>query len=166
MSSYSEEFRLRILQEIKNDGLSINGVKKKYRISRTTVYNWIEEYGFETAVSEARERKKAHYPASFKIRVVEEMRDQGETAEEQALKYHISGKTIRHWEKVYLLEGREGFLSPRERGTKPLSQDQHDVLLAENKRLRVENDYLKKATALVRKKESSAGKNKPESLMS
>ena len=166
MACYSVEFKLRILQEIKDDGLNINSVKQKYGISRTTVYIWIEEYGFETAVSEAREQKKAQHPASFKIRVVEEMRDQGKSVENQSLKYHISGNTICHWEKVYLLEGREGFLTPRERGTKPLSQDQQDVLLAENKRLRVENDYLKKATALVRKKESSAGKKKPESLMS
>ena len=63
-------------------------------------------------------------------------------------------KMIERWERIYLEEGPEG-LSVERRGrgstgrSKKLPKEVEEDLLAEVRRLRAENDYLKKLQALV-----------------
>lgn len=43
-NKYSEEFRSKVMQDIKREEMSIRGIAKKYGISETTVSNWKNGY--------------------------------------------------------------------------------------------------------------------------
>lgn len=68
---------------------------------------------------------------------------------------------IQRWERIYLEEGSEGLFVERrgrasgaQKGRKQkLDKGVEEDLIAENQRLRAENDYLKKLNALVLEEE-------------
>ena len=79
--------------------------------------------------------------------------------------------TIRRWERIYLEEGAEGLMKERRgracsaggrrRGKPPkLDKKVEEDLIAENQRLRMEIEYLKKLSALVLAEEQKSGKRR------
>ncbi len=85
--------------------------------------------------------------------------------------YGISDRTLRDWERIYWEEGEEALLLERrgracaasgtQKGRKPkLDKQVEEDLIAENQRLRMENDYLKKLNALVLEEERQNRKHK------
>ena len=85
--------------------------------------------------------------------------------------YGISDRTLRDWERIYWEEGEEALLAERrgrvcaasgtQKGRKPkLNQQVEEDLIAENQRLRMEIDYLKKLNALVLEEERQNRKHK------
>ena len=85
--------------------------------------------------------------------------------------YGISDRTLRDWERIYLEEGEEALLVERrgracaasgtQKGRKPkLDKQVEEDLIAENQRLRMEIDYLKKLRALVLEEERQNRKHK------
>ena len=71
--------------------------------------------------------------------------------------------TVRRWERIYLEEGAEGLMKERRgrasaasgtrKGRPPkLDKKVEEDLIAENQRLRMENEYLKKLNALVQER--------------
>ncbi len=123
-------------------------------------------------------QKQKKYSAEFKECVILAMR-------EHHLSYH---ETVRHfwntsthseecnyikivklWERIYLEEGSEGLMKERRgkvsttggarRGRPPkLDKKNEEDLIAENQRLRMEIEYLKKLSALVLAEEQKKGK--------
>ena len=78
----------------------------------------------------------------------------------QEQNYH---KQVQRWERIYLEEGAEGLMKERRgracstsgtrKGRPPkLDKKVEEDLIAENQRLRMENEYLKKLDALVQKR--------------
>ena len=74
---------------------------------------------------------------------------------------------IKRWERIFLEEGAEGLMKERRgksntsnrRGRPPkLDKKVEEDLIAENQRLRMEIEYLKKLDALVRKREQEEEK--------
>lgn len=103
--------------------------------------------------------KGKSFSGKFKQTVIEDVRKNHLSYSEAMKKYGIGGKmSIQKWERIYLEEGPEGLYSERRgRGSpgRPLKLDKQvkKDLIAENQRLRAENDYLKKLHALVLEEE-------------
>ena len=117
------------------------------------------------------------YSAEFKIGVIMDMREHHMGYRETARKYwgvsrgedlNYMNNVIR-WERRYLEEGAEGLMKERRgracstggtRKGRPSKLDKkvEEDLIAENQRLRMEIEYLKKLSALVLAEERKNGK--------
>ena len=97
------------------------------------------------------------------------MRKENLSFKETARQFGIrSDRQVRNWERIYLEEGKEALLVERrgrasgtQKGRKPkLDRQVEEDLIAENQRLRMEIDYLKKLNALVLEEERQNKKRK------
>ena len=122
-------------------------------------------------------KNQKKYSPEFKISVIMDMREHHlgyrETVRKywnvtngQELNYH---HTVQRWERIYLEEGAEGLMKERRgrasaasgkrRGRPPkLDKKVEEDLIAENQRLRMEIEYIKKLSALVLAEERESGK--------
>jgi transposase-like protein len=106
-----------------------------------------------------------NYSAEYKLDVIMDMREHRLGYIETARKYDIPNyRVIQRWERIFLEEGAEGLMKERrgracaasgtKKGRPPkLDQKVEEDLIAENQRLRMEIEYLKKLDALVRERE-------------
>ena len=116
--------------------------------------------------------KNKNYSAEFKISVIMDMRKNHlgycETVRKYGLGSTQSGgaiNTLHRWERIYLEEGAVGLMTER-RGRKstgrprkkPLDKCVEEDLIAENQRLKMEIEYLKKLSALVLAEEQEKNK--------
>ena len=111
------------------------------------------------------------YSAEFKIGVIMDMREHHMGYRETVRKYWNVSKgqeanyknAVQRWERIYLEEGAEGLMKERRgracsasgtrKGRPPkLDKKVEEDLIAENQRLRMEIEYLKKLDALVQKR--------------
>ena len=116
------------------------------------------------------------YSAEFKVSIIMDMRKHHLGYCETARKYDLGDPklggvvhTLQRWERIYLEEGAEGLMKERRgrackaggtrKGRPPkLDKKVEEDLIAENQRLRMEIEYLKKLDALVRKREQEERK--------
>ncbi len=111
-------------------------------------------------------QKQKRYSAEFKIGVIMDMREHHLGLRETERKYNVQHSVIQKWERIYLEEGAEGLMKERrgracgtKRGRPPkLDKKVEEDLIAENQRLRMEIEYLKKLSALVLAEERENGK--------
>lgn len=121
------------------------------------------------------EMQKKYLP-EFKISVIMDMREHCLGYRETARKYNLvrqsegsAANMVQRWERIFLEEGAEGLMKERrgkackESGTRkgcPPRPDKkvEEDLIAENQRLRMEIEYLKKLSALVLAEERKNGK--------
>ena len=106
-----------------------------------------------------------NYSAEYKLDVIMDMREHRLGYVETARKYDIPNyRVIQRWERIFLEEGAEGLMKERrgracaasgtKKGRPPkLDPKVEEDLIAENQRLRMEIEYLKKLDALVRERE-------------
>ena len=122
-------------------------------------------------------RKNKNYSAEFKICVIMDMREHHLGYRETVRKY-LQGVsptsaigTLQRWERIFLEEGAEGLMKERRgrackasgsnKGRPPkLDRKVEEDLIAENQRLRMEIEYLKKLSALVLAEEQKNGKKR------
>lgn len=117
-------------------------------------------------------RKNKVYSAEFKIGVIMDMREHHLNYHETVRKYCGTEESnngdskrniVQRWERIYLEEGAEGLMKERRgracsaggtrKGRPPkLDKKVEEDLIAENQRLRMEIEYLKKLDALVQKR--------------
>ena len=119
------------------------------------------------------------YSTEFKISVIVDMREHHLGYRETVRKYWDTSKgqepnyikQVQRWERIYLEEGAEGLMKERRgrackaRGTRKgrppkLDKKVEEDLIAENQRLRMEIEYLKKLSALVLAEERKNGKKR------
>ena len=122
-------------------------------------------------------RKNKNYSPEFKIRVIMDMREHHLSYRETVRKYWEEAKgkepnyihRVQRWERIFLEEGAEGLMKERrgknntsgKRGRPPkLDRKVEEDLIAENQRLRMEIEYLKKLSALVLAEEQKNGKKR------
>ena len=118
-----------------------------------------------------RKRTNKKYSPEFKISVILDMREKHLGYRETVRKYWRTScrseeglyvSTLKKWERKYLEEGYEGLMKDnrgrpsingKKRGRPPkLDKKVEEDLIAENQRLRMENEYLKKLNALVQER--------------
>ena len=120
-------------------------------------------------------RKNKNYSPEFKIRVIMDMREHRLSYHETVRKYELGNDKqggarmmLQRWERIYLEEGAEGLMKERrgksygcKKGRPPkLDRKVEEDLIAENQRLRMEIEYLKKLSALVLAEEQENGKKR------
>ena len=117
-------------------------------------------------------QKLKTYSPEFKISVILDMRENHLSYSETMRKYfpHTESRNfhfLKKWERIFLEEGAEGLMKERrgrnntrsKRGRPPkLDKKIEEDLIAENQRLRMEIEYLKKLSALVLAEERKNGK--------
>ena len=110
--------------------------------------------------------KNKKYSPEFKLSVILDMRKNHLSYKETVRRYDLgkidSGgarQMLQRWERKYLEEGIEGLEKDnrgrpsKKRGRPPkLDKQVEEDLIAENQRLRMENEYLKKLNALVQER--------------
>ncbi len=117
------------------------------------------------------------YSPEFKLSVILDLREHYLSYGETVRKYGILGssrggaiQTVQRWERKYIEEGYEGLMKDnrgrptangKKRGRPPkLDKQIEEDLIAENQRLRMEIEYLKKLSALVLAEEQKNGKKR------
>ena len=120
-------------------------------------------------------KKQRKYSSDFKICVIMDMREHHLGYRETVRKYWDVSQgqeenyknIVKRWERIFLEEGAEGLMKERRgksnmrsrRGRPPkLDKKVEEDLIAENQRLRMEIEYLKKLSALVLAEEQKNGK--------
>ena len=124
-------------------------------------------------------QQQTKYGAKFKIAVTMDMREHRMGYREVVRKYWYISKgqeanyinVVKRWERIYLEEGAEGLMKERrgkacaasgtKKGRTPkLDPKIEEDLIAENQRLRMEIEYLKKLSALVLAEKQKNGKKR------
>ena len=124
-------------------------------------------------------RKQKRYSSEFKLCVIMDMREHHLGYKETVRKYWDISKgqednyknIVKRWERIFLEEGAEGLMKERRgrackasgsnKGRPPkLDRKVEKDLIAENQRLRMEIEYLKKLSALVLAEEQKNGKKR------
>ncbi|EQB21879.1 transposase [Dehalobacter sp. UNSWDHB] len=130
----------------------------------------------------AKGQKLKHYSGDFKVSAVEEVLNDHMGQRETARKYGVTHKMIQTWMRLYLEKGKDSLYrnaskdketliseiptaqeldketavkTRRPRCSKVDESSLPDEVQKELNKLRMENEYLKKLNALVRKKEKS-----------
>ncbi len=117
-------------------------------------------------------RKNRKYSPELKICVIMDMREHRLSYHETVRKYELGDDQaggarlmLQRWERIFLEEGAEGLMKERrgrtrkDKGNPPkLDRKVEEDLIAENQRLRMEIEYLKKLSALVLADEQKNGK--------
>jgi len=120
-----------------------------------------------------RKRTNKKYSPEFKVSVIIDMREHRLGYQETMRKYfpHLQQRNfcfLKQWERIFLEEGVEGLMKERrgksygsKKGRPPkLDKKVEEDLIAENQRLRMEIEYLKKLSALVLAEEQKNGKKR------
>ena len=111
------------------------------------------------------------YNAAQKVEIIKRIHKEQMSFNGASREYGIPSRTLRDWERIYLEEGEAALLVERrgracaasgtQKGRKPkLDKQVEEDLIAENQRLRMEIDYLKKLNALVLEEERQNRKHK------
>lgn len=170
MSKYSNEFKLEVIKYYLEEKHSYPECCKKFNIPDfKPIRQWVhtyELYGVEGIIK----RLKSSYDGKFKQNVVEYMHNNHLSATETANYFRLGGSAVvLKWERIYYEEGPQALYQER-RGrpkkmsskskNKKLNKELEEDLIAENQRLRMENEYLKKLNALVQERIKRENKKK------
>ncbi len=160
---YSNELKLKIVQEYLGGTLGFTLLAQKYNISsRSLIQKWVGQYKIYGKKGLKRKKTKKKYPLSFKRNVLQFKQDTGASYKDTANAFGISEPSIiANWKRAYLKEGEPGL--SKSIGRPPMmsqsdkdKKNQHkkkkkeqdlseiDRLKKENEYLRIELGYLKK----------------------
>lgn len=167
MAKYTTEDKLKAVKSVLDDGITICEAARIHNVGRSDIRKWVRAY--QAHGTAGIEKQYNRYSGEFKQEVIQYMHKNKLSLCKTAAKYNIgSHEVVASWERIFLDEGPEGLYVERRGGANSkqknpspmLNKKQEEDLIAENKRLRMENDYLKKLNALVQEREKSEWKKK------
>lgn len=170
MCKYSYELKVEVVKYYLENKYGYGLTAKYFNIkSATTVKNWIKKYK-KHGLEGLTKNKKASYDGKFKENVIKYMNDNHLSLQETAYHFNLANATIvSKWERIYYKEGEKALYNnlkgqSKHMGSKlqknKLSDNTKEDLIAENERLRMENEYLKKLNALVQERVNQEKKKK------
>ncbi len=96
-------------------------------------------------------KQRRNFTGEFKVEAVRRIADQGKSLAEVARELDLSESLLRGWKQALAAEGPKAFPG---KGNLPAVEEELRRLRAENQRLRMERDILKKATAFFARESS------------
>ena len=169
MSKYSNEFKLQVVKYCIDEQHGYTATANHFNMKQNhTVLKWVRKYKEHGAVGLIKNTKK--YDGKFKQNVIEYMHSNHLSLTETAIKFNIGNhNVVGKWERIYYEEGPQGLYIERRGRSKNMSskpkkknlnKEIEEDLIAENQRLRMENEYLKKLNALVQERIKREDKKK------
>lgn len=169
MAKYSLETKLKAVNDFIELGMSAGAVAKSLNTEQAVIQRWVaryEEFGIDGL-----SRKAGTYSGDFKVHVVKYMHENNMSIFRAAVHFGIpADSTVGIWERIYLEEGPEALYKDNRGRKRRMTKDEvknpktdkptEEDLVTEVRRLRMENEYLKKLIALVQAREESAKKTK------
>ena len=169
MSKYSVKLKLEVVKYCIEEHHSTRDAAKKFGIpSHTPIKEWIRKYK-EHGTEGLLKQLKSSYSGDFKLSVVEYMHRNQISATEAAVHFRTQPAVVLKWERIYYEEGPQALYEERRGKKKNMSSKSktkisnnktEEDLVAENQRLRMENEYLKKLNALVQERIKRESKKK------
>ena len=166
MSKYSNEFKLKVVNAYLLGEGGAGAIANKYKVARTCVQQWVAQYKLGGKFTEP----TRHFSGEFKLKVLNYQQEHHLSDLQTALIFGITNQgTICAWRKKYITGGTEALFQKQGRRSKmpkkslipnkPREEWTKDEELAY---LRMENEYLKKLTALIQedKQREKDSKNK------
>ena len=166
MSKYSEEFKLKIVKEHKETHIGAESLQRKYGVHHRQIEQWIAQFELTGSFT----KPTRHFTGEFKLKVLNYQQEHHLSDLQTALIFGITNHgTICAWRKKYITGGTEALFQKQGRRSKmpkkslipnkPREEWTKDEELAY---LRMENEYLKKLTALIQedKQREKDSKNK------
>ena len=171
MSKYSEELKIKIVLAHRNKGFGARILSHMYGPDRKSIEQWIAQYELNGKFTEP----TRHFSGEFKLKVLNYQQEHHLSNLATALIFGVTDKaTISAWRKKYITGGTEALFQKQGRRSKmpkkslipnkPREEWTKDEELAY---LRMENEYLKKLTALIqedKQREKDSKNKKSESL--
>lgn len=168
MSKYSSEFKLEVVNYYLENNVGYKITANHFGLAYSIVTRWIRRYkenGYEGLLKNPR----SSYTGEFKQYVIEYMHENHLSYIATAIHFNLAGGyVVSKWENIYYEEGPQGLYIKRrgkpKKMNKPrknkLDENIEEDLIAENQRLRMENEYLKKLNALVQERIKKENKKK------
>lgn len=166
---YTEKQKLEIINYVL-EGHSCNLASNIFDVDYSSVRKWVKAYR-EHGDDGIKIKKHRHneYDGDFRVHVIEYMHENLLSKSEAAILFNIpSSTTIALWEEKYIKYGPAGLYfnsrgptnTMRNKLSKIPETRDKETLAEENRRLRMEVEYLKKLNALIQKKENSKKETK------
>ena len=169
MSKYSSEFKLEAVQYYLDKKGGFLATAKHFGVNHELLRGWVKKYQ-QHGTEGLLKQKLSSYSGDFKLSVIEYMHSNHLSLAETAFQFRLANHNIvSKWERIYYEEGPQGLYKERrgrnkKMSSKPrkkkLSKEVEEDLIAENQRLRMENEYLKKLNALVQERSKPENKKK------
>lgn len=152
------------------EGHSCNLASHIFDIGLSSIRKWVKAYKIHGADGIKIKRYKPNkYDGDFRVHVIEYMHENLLSGSEAATLFNIpSSTTISQWEAIYIREGPAGLYPEitkrsgimKNKLPKVPEMRDKETLAEENRRLRMEVEYLKKLNALIQEGEPSKNKTK------
>ena len=143
-NSYSNEFKIHVVEEYLNGEGSLPNLISKYQIPSTfTLRNWIKRYNSDMELKDYDPKREVYMAEARRKTTVEERKEivaycieQGRSYKDTADKYDVSYSQVYSWVRKYDATGEEGLTDKR--GCHKLDEeiDELEKLRRENKRLK------------------------------
>lgn len=163
---HSFEKKLNVVSEI-ICGKSIGTICREHHLDKHQVRSWLERYNAYGEEGLRKSTKGYHFTPSEKEKIILEHIRDGITLYQLCLRYDVNRSTIQSWLRkvrsggsLYDIKQRgRPPKDPMARAKKKESQNELEMLEAENLRLRAEIALLKKVKALVEEQKARARLN-------
>lgn len=97
-------------------------------------------------------QRKAHKSVEFKLKVVQDILENGRSVAQVAEGIGVHRDTVNNWRNAYLLNGKEGLINPRSVNQSKKAFDSREIrkLKKQLKEKELENEVLKKFQAFLK----------------